>query len=50
LLAVDEKRHKTILYMPLALSIHILHEIIIERLKILHNNPILSTIYILSEE
>ena len=50
MLAVDERHHGTILYMPLALSVRNLRKIIIERLKILHNDPLLSTIYILSEE
>jgi len=36
--------------MPLALSVRDLHEIIIERLKILHNDPLPFTIHIPSEE
>ena len=36
--------------MPLALSVCDLREIIIERLKILHNDPLPSTIHIPSEE
>ena len=50
MLAVDERHYGTILYMPLVLSVRDLHEIIIERLKIFHNDPLLSTIHILSEE
>jgi len=50
LLAVDEWYHGTVLYMPLAISIHDLREIIIERLNIIHNNSLPSTIHIPSEE
>ena len=50
MLAVDERRHGTVLYMPLALSVRDLREIIVERLKIIHNNTLPSTIYIPSAE
>ncbi|CAB4431621.1 unnamed protein product [Rhizophagus irregularis] len=50
LLAVNECRHGTILYMPLVLSVRDLHEIIVERLKIAHNDSLSSTIYISSKE
>ncbi|GES77742.1 hypothetical protein GLOIN_2v1780244 [Rhizophagus clarus] len=50
LLSVDERRHETVLYMPLAISVRDLHEIIIERLSIIHNNTLPSDIYIPSEE
>ena len=50
MLAVDERRHGTILYIPLALSIRDLRETIVERLKIIHNFSIPSTIHIPSEE
>ena len=50
MLAVDERRHRTVLYMPLAISIRDLCEIIIERLNIIHNNSLPSTIHIPSEE
>uniref|UniRef100_U9UYI2 Uncharacterized protein n=1 Tax=Rhizophagus irregularis (strain DAOM 181602 / DAOM 197198 / MUCL 43194) TaxID=747089 RepID=U9UYI2_RHIID len=50
LLAVDERRHETILYMPLALSVRDLREIITGRLKINYNDPLPSTIYIPSDE
>ncbi|POG58110.1 hypothetical protein GLOIN_2v1848933 [Rhizophagus irregularis DAOM 181602=DAOM 197198] len=50
LLAVDERRHGTILYMPLALSVRDLREIITGRLKINYNDPLPSTIYIPSDE
>src|SRR5205814_3229175 len=36
--------------MPLALSVRDLREIIVERLKIIHNNPLPSTIHIPSQE
>ena len=35
---MNEQWHETILYMPLALSVRDLYEIIIERLKIIHND------------
>jgi hypothetical protein len=50
LLAVNERKHGTILYMPLALSVRDLCEIIVERLKIAHNDLLPSTIHIPSEE
>ncbi|GBC13306.2 hypothetical protein GLOIN_2v1780244 [Rhizophagus irregularis DAOM 181602=DAOM 197198] len=50
LLAVDERRHETILYMPLALSVRDLREIIMEKLYIIHGNPLPFTIHIPSEE
>jgi len=50
LLVTDERRHESVLYMPLALSVRDLHEIIVERLKIIHNNLLSSTIHILSQE
>ncbi|CAB4376372.1 unnamed protein product [Rhizophagus irregularis] len=50
LLAVDERRHGTVLYIPFALSVCDLREIIMERLKKIHNFSIPSTIHILSEE
>uniref|UniRef100_U9U599 Uncharacterized protein n=1 Tax=Rhizophagus irregularis (strain DAOM 181602 / DAOM 197198 / MUCL 43194) TaxID=747089 RepID=U9U599_RHIID len=50
LLAVDERRHGTILYMPLALSVHDLREIVTERLKIIYSDPLPFTIHIPSDE
>ena len=50
MLAVDERRHENILYMPLALSVRDLREIIMERLQIIHGNPLPSTIHIPSDE
>ncbi|RGB39303.1 hypothetical protein C1646_754740 [Rhizophagus diaphanus] len=50
LLSVDERHHETVLYMPLAISVRDLHEIIIERLSIIYNNTLPSDIYIPSEE
>ena len=50
MLAVNERRHGSILYMPLALSVRDLYEIIVERLKIAHDDPFPSTIHIPSEE
>ena len=50
MLAVDERRHGTVLYIPFALSVRDLREIIVERLKKIHNFSIPSTIHIPSEE
>ncbi|PKB95198.1 hypothetical protein RhiirA5_475802, partial [Rhizophagus irregularis] len=50
LLAVDERRHGTILYMPLALSVRDLREIVTERLKIIYSDPLPFTIHIPSDE
>jgi len=50
LLVTDERQHESVLYMPLALSVCDLCEIIVERLKIIHNNPLPSTIHIPSQE
>ncbi|GES81976.1 hypothetical protein GLOIN_2v1780244 [Rhizophagus clarus] len=50
LLTVDEQRHGTILYMPLALSVCDLCEIIMEKLHTIYGNSFPFTIYILSEE
>ncbi|CAB4385605.1 unnamed protein product [Rhizophagus irregularis] len=50
LLVTDERRHESVLYMPLALSVRDLCKIIVERLKIIHNNPLPFTIHIPSQE
>ncbi|PKK61848.1 hypothetical protein RhiirC2_791218 [Rhizophagus irregularis] len=53
LLAVNERRHGTIPYMPLdsfCLSVRDLHEIIVERLKIVHGDLLPFTAHIPSEE
>ncbi|CAG8749305.1 8737_t:CDS:2, partial [Gigaspora rosea] len=50
LLAVNERHHGTILYMPLALSIRDLYETIVDRLKVINNDSLPSNINILSDE
>ncbi|CAG8799078.1 17720_t:CDS:2, partial [Racocetra persica] len=50
LLAVNERRHEAILYIPLALSIRDLRETIVERLKTIYGNPLPSDINIPSDE
>ena len=50
MLVTDERRHESVLYMPLALSVRDLREIIVERLKINYNDPLPSTIHIPSQE
>ena len=53
MLAVNERRHGTIPYMPLdsfCLSVRDLHEIIVERLKIVHGDLLSFTVHIPSEE
>lgn len=47
---MDERRHQTVLYIPLALSVRDLREIIVERLNIIYNNSLPSTIHIPSQE
>jgi hypothetical protein len=47
---VNEWHHGTVLYIPLALSVRNLCEIIVERLNIIHNNSLPSTIHIPSQE
>jgi hypothetical protein len=50
LLAVEERRHGSVLYMPLALSVRDLREIIVERLKIKYNDSLPPAINIPSNE
>ncbi|GES85196.1 hypothetical protein GLOIN_2v1791831 [Rhizophagus clarus] len=50
LLTVDKRKHETILYIPLALSVCDLCKIIIEKLHTIHGNPLPFTIHIPSEE
>ncbi|CAG8762842.1 26354_t:CDS:2, partial [Racocetra persica] len=50
LLAVNERRHGSILYIPLALSIRDLCETVVERLKNTYSDPLPSNINIPSDE
>ncbi|CAG8825120.1 6611_t:CDS:2, partial [Racocetra persica] len=50
LLAVNERWHGAILYIPLALLIYNLRKTIVERLKTIYGNPLSSDINILSDE
>ncbi|CAG8797913.1 16268_t:CDS:1, partial [Racocetra persica] len=50
LLAVNERQHGSILYIPLALSIRNLHETVVERLKNTYSDSLPSNINILSDE
>lgn len=47
---MDERHHGTVLHIPLALSVCDLREVIVKRLKIIHNNSLPSTIHIPSQE
>lgn len=48
--AVHERRHTTMMFMPVAISIRELHENIIERLQTKHDEETFSKISIPSEE
>src|SRR6266511_3706880 len=48
--AVDDRRHGSILYLPIAISIHNIREIITSRLYIKFSNPLPTEIYIPSNE